>query len=53
MSDPERDSARVWRAWKTVHEMARDRGYEIAEDELNVSLDDFRLQYCDNDGRPK
>ena len=25
MSDPDREASRVWRAWKTIHEMVADR----------------------------
>jgi len=52
-SDSEiREVSRLYRAWKTVHEMVADRGYDLTEEELNISLDDFRIQYCDSDGRP-
>ncbi|KAI1083560.1 RNA polymerase [Whalleya microplaca] len=40
----------TWRAWKTIHEMVQDRGYELAESEVNISLDSFKLQYCTADG---
>ncbi|KAG0135857.1 RNA polymerase [Tuber indicum] len=50
--DPERESSRLWRAWRTVHEMAKDRGYEISEEEITITLEEFRHQYCDGEGRP-
>ncbi|RYO89508.1 hypothetical protein DL764_008578 [Monosporascus ibericus] len=37
---------RTWRAWRTVHEMVDDRGYELAEDEVKISLEQFKAQYC-------
>ncbi|RYP21792.1 hypothetical protein DL765_002017 [Monosporascus sp. GIB2] len=40
---------RTWRAWRTVHEMVDDRGYELAEDEVKISLDQFKAQYCSAD----
>ncbi|CAJ2513561.1 Uu.00g016800.m01.CDS01 [Anthostomella pinea] len=41
---------RTWRAWKTVHEMVSDRGYELAENEIHISLDDFKNSYTNVDG---
>lgn len=35
---------------RTVRQMCADRGYELSEDEVNISLEDFRRQYADNDG---
>ncbi|KAL1978567.1 hypothetical protein VTN31DRAFT_1426 [Thermomyces dupontii] len=45
--EAEREMARMWRTWKTVHEMLADRGYEVSEDELQISYDDFRSKYSD------
>ncbi|KAH8889853.1 RPB5 subunit of DNA-directed RNA polymerase [Thozetella sp. PMI_491] len=47
-----KEVTRLWRAWRTVHEMAQDRGYELAEDEVKISLERFRLQYTNDDGSP-
>ncbi|KJZ79236.1 hypothetical protein HIM_01387 [Hirsutella minnesotensis 3608] len=44
---------RRWRAWKTVHEMVADREYELADDEVSISLDRFRDEYCNADGSVK
>ncbi|KAI9672895.1 MAG: DNA-directed RNA polymerases II 24 kDa polypeptide (RNA polymerase II subunit 5) [Trizodia sp. TS-e1964] len=51
-ANAERELVRLWRAWKTVHEMVQDRGYEIAEEEVRISLDDFRATYTSQDGWP-
>jgi len=48
----EREFARLWRAWRTVHEMLQDRGYELAEEEVMISLEDFKSQYTGADGNP-
>ncbi|KAI9854275.1 MAG: DNA-directed RNA polymerases II 24 kDa polypeptide (RNA polymerase II subunit 5) [Pleopsidium flavum] len=32
--------------------MCQDRGYELAEEEIRISLDDFRAQYADSTGHP-
>ncbi|PHH65873.1 hypothetical protein CDD81_1242 [Ophiocordyceps australis] len=45
-----KELVRLWRAWRTVHEMIVDREYELADDEINISLDRFRSEYCAPDG---
>lgn len=45
MSD-ERGIIRTYRVWKTVHQLVHDRGYEMAQEELEISLEQFRTQYC-------
>lgn len=47
-----KEVTRLWRSWRTVHEMVQDRGYELAEEEVKISLDRFRLEYTNNDGSP-
>merc|ERR1719192_1670213 len=41
--------SRFFKAWKTVNQMLKDRGYVIPEDELNKSFDSFKSDY---DERP-
>lgn len=89
-----KEVVRLWRAWRTVHEMVADRvrirplglpqgrqraarpsrsrdkaslqafrqynanissfqEYELAEDEVNISLERFRNEYCNPDGSVK
>ncbi|CAG1988879.1 unnamed protein product [Fusarium graminearum] len=45
-----KEVVRLWRAWRTVHEMVADREYELAEEEVKISLDRFRDEYCNPDG---
>ncbi|KAG7107137.1 DNA-directed RNA polymerases I like protein [Verticillium longisporum] len=45
-----KEVVRAWRAWRTVHEMCADRGYELAESEIQISLDRFRHEYLAADG---
>ncbi|KAK3688174.1 RNA polymerase [Podospora appendiculata] len=47
-----KDTSRLWRAWRTIHEMVQDRGYELAEDEVKISLDRFKLEYVEDNGAP-
>ena len=44
------EAARLWRAWRTINEMVRDRGYELADAEVKISFDDFKNKYQDTDG---
>lgn len=76
-----KEVVRLWRAWRTVHEMVADRvrkrslcrslsrqsrfpppltmqltkyqEYELAEEEVKISLDRFRDEYCNPDGSVK
>lgn len=43
---------RAWRAWRTAHQLAHDRGYEISEGERNITLEEFRSLYANPDGSP-
>ncbi|KAK3398699.1 DNA-directed RNA polymerases II 24 kDa polypeptide [Sordaria brevicollis] len=47
-----KEVSRLWRAWRTVHEMVQDRGYELAEDEVKISLERFKAEYTNDDGTP-
>jgi len=47
-----KEVSRLWRAWRTVHEMVQDRGYELAEDEVKISLERFKAEYTNEDGTP-
>ncbi|KAK4166043.1 RNA polymerase [Cladorrhinum sp. PSN259] len=47
-----KETTRLWRAWRTIHEMVQDRGYELAEEEIKISLDEFRSKFCNSDGSP-
>jgi len=46
----DRESARLWRAWRTVHQMVDDRGYQLTDEELTISLDDFKSKFMGADG---
>ena len=58
----QRDTAQLWKVFKTVHKMALDRGYKVAESEHSISLADFQdrfgsiprndlqFMFTDNDG---
>ena len=41
----ERAIIRLYRVWKTVHQLVSDRGYEMSTDELEMTIDNWRKQY--------
>ena len=45
-------SLRAWRSWRTAHQLCADRGYEIGEDEKNISFEEFKKHYTTGDGSP-
>ncbi|EDP42004.1 hypothetical protein MGL_3685 [Malassezia globosa CBS 7966] len=44
----DRETARLWRVNRTIHELVADRGYEVSEEELNVDLDTFKAEVTSN-----
>lgn len=46
----EREAAKLWRAWRTVHEMVQDRGYQLTDDEVKISFEDFKEKFSNGDG---
>ncbi|GMG39647.1 unnamed protein product [Ambrosiozyma monospora] len=53
MEDVDRTTSRLWRAYRTVKEMVRDRGYFIPQEEIDMSLESFRSKVCDSMGTPQ
>jgi DNA-directed RNA polymerase I, II, and III subunit RPABC1 len=51
-ADADRELSRLWRVWKTAREMCRDRGYELLEEEINLSRDEFKSRYGLPNGLP-
>ncbi|CCF59174.1 hypothetical protein KAFR_0G01400 [Kazachstania africana CBS 2517] len=49
----ERNIRRLWRTFKTVKEMVKDRGYFVNDEEIDLSLEDFKAKYSDSMGRPQ
>ncbi|KAJ1719563.1 DNA-directed RNA polymerases II 24 kDa polypeptide (RNA polymerase II subunit 5) [Coemansia erecta] len=46
MDSDAREITRMWRVYRTIHQMCRDRGYLIAASDLNRPLDEFRSQFA-------
>ncbi|KAK9321876.1 RNA polymerase [Lipomyces orientalis] len=53
MDEAERQASRLWRTFRTVKEMVKDRGYDVSEEDINMTLDDFRSRMCDSMGQPQ
>jgi len=48
-----RELSKLWRILRTTKQMCADRGYELTEEECNISLEEFRHQYADDTGAPQ
>ncbi|GAA5906801.1 DNA-directed RNA polymerase core subunit RPB5 [Sporobolomyces salmoneus] len=44
--EQERETARLFRVNRTIHELVKDRGYQISDDEIKMNLEDFKAQYA-------
>ncbi|KAJ1662737.1 DNA-directed RNA polymerases II 24 kDa polypeptide (RNA polymerase II subunit 5) [Coemansia sp. RSA 1813] len=44
--DDTRDVTRMWRVYRTVHQMCKDRNYLVANSDLDRTLDQFRAEYA-------
>ncbi len=48
--EDDRETVRLWRVNKTIHELVRDRGYQVADDEINIDLESFKAEYAPTGG---
>lgn len=39
---------RLWRVRRTLMQMCNDRGYDVPEDQLDITLDAFKEQFGDD-----
>ncbi|CAO1637978.1 unnamed protein product [Parajaminaea phylloscopi] len=46
--EDEREISRLWRVNKTIHELVKDRGFLVAQHEIDMSLDDFKSEFAPN-----
>ncbi|KIM39998.1 hypothetical protein M413DRAFT_189771 [Hebeloma cylindrosporum] len=49
MSDVD-ESARLWKVNRTIHELVKDRGFLVADDEINMDLQRFREAFVTTGG---
>ncbi|KAJ1024237.1 hypothetical protein NDA18_004409 [Ustilago nuda] len=48
--EDDRETVRLWRVNRTIHELVRDRGYQVADDEINIDLETFKSEYAPTGG---
>ncbi|KAF7307431.1 DNA-directed RNA polymerase RPB5 subunit [Mycena indigotica] len=42
------ESARLWKVNRTIHELVKDRGFQVSDDEINMDLAFFREHFTTN-----
>nr|GAT60965.1 DNA-directed RNA polymerase RPB5 subunit [Mycena chlorophos] len=42
------ESARLWKVNRTIHELVKDRGFQVSEDEITMDLATFRETFSSN-----
>ncbi|KAI9570535.1 RNA polymerase [Boletus coccyginus] len=46
----EDETAKLWKVNRTVHELVKDRGYQVSDEEINMDLTTFRAHYANSGG---
>ncbi|KAN0092836.1 RNA polymerase [Tylopilus felleus] len=46
----EDETAKLWKVNRTVHELVKDRGYQVSDEEINMDLATFRSHYANSGG---
>ncbi|KAE9408445.1 DNA-directed RNA polymerase RPB5 subunit [Gymnopus androsaceus JB14] len=44
------DSAKLWKVNRTIHELVKDRGFSVSDDEINMDLATFRGSFANQSG---
>ncbi|RPD61149.1 RPB5 subunit of DNA-directed RNA polymerase [Lentinus tigrinus ALCF2SS1-7] len=44
------ESAKLWKVNRTIHELVKDRGFQVSDDEINMDLATFRSHYASQSG---
>ncbi|CAO1614520.1 unnamed protein product [Sympodiomycopsis kandeliae] len=44
--EDDREISRLWRVNRTIHELVKDRGFLVADHEINMSLDEFKATFA-------
>ncbi|KAJ7604035.1 DNA-directed RNA polymerase RPB5 subunit [Roridomyces roridus] len=48
---PEQDeTAKLWKVNRTIHELVKDRGFQVADEEISMDLNTFRQNFANNGG---
>ncbi|KAG1821855.1 RNA polymerase [Suillus subaureus] len=46
----EDETAKLWKVNRTIHELVKDRGYQVSDEEINMDLTTFRSHYANSGG---
>ncbi|KAG6850708.1 hypothetical protein H0H93_009866 [Arthromyces matolae] len=49
MSDAD-ESAKLWKVNRTIHELVKDRGFAVADEEIHLDLPTFKATYASESG---
>ncbi|TFK49906.1 DNA-directed RNA polymerase RPB5 subunit [Heliocybe sulcata] len=44
------ESAKLWKVNRTIHELVKDRGYQVSDEEIHMDLTTFRSHYANSGG---
>ncbi|KAI0806331.1 DNA-directed RNA polymerase RPB5 subunit [Irpex lacteus] len=44
------ETARLWKVNRTIHELVKDRGFQVSDDEINMDLATFKQHYANQSG---
>jgi len=47
-SEVEKYTVKMWRIFKTIHQLVHDRGYFVSQAELDLTLPEFIQTFCSN-----
>ncbi|KAI0768114.1 DNA-directed RNA polymerase RPB5 subunit [Trametes elegans] len=50
MAAEQDESAKLWKVNRTIHELVKDRGFQVSDDEINMDLATFRGHYANQSG---
>ncbi|KAJ7220044.1 DNA-directed RNA polymerase RPB5 subunit [Mycena pura] len=42
------ETAKLWKVNRTIHELVKDRGFQVSDDEITMDLQTFREQFASN-----
>ncbi|KAJ3483393.1 hypothetical protein NLI96_g6347 [Meripilus lineatus] len=44
------ETAKLWKVNRTIHELVKDRGFQVSDEEINMDLNSFRSHYGGHSG---
>jgi DNA-directed RNA polymerases I, II, and III subunit RPABC1 len=46
----EDETAKLWKVNRTIHELVKDRGFQVSDEEIHMDLPTFRDMYANGAG---